>query len=280
MISSLLNQASQLLSTRSDTPKLDAELLLMHVLTVPRSYLYSHPEQELTTKQAAQFFKLIDARSEGMPIAYLIGKKEFWSLNLSVNSSTLIPRPETELLITTALALLQNKTNATIADLGTGSGAIALAIASEKPNWQIYASDNSKAALATAQENAHDLQLTNIKFVLGNWLQALPNLTFDAIISNPPYISPQEWPDYAANLRYEPKSALLADNNGLAALQTIITYADKYLKKGGFLLLEHGYQQAAAVSACFIQAGFANVTTVQDLQGQDRATYGQWNNLR
>src|SRR3990167_261068 len=202
IISQLLQDAAVLLSSLSDTALLDADILLAHVLSCPRSYLRARSTDNLTAGQIQDFKALMHRRQEGEPVAYLIGHKEFWSLDLCVNSSTLIPRPETELLVEMALQLFPDiSQHLKVADLGTGSGAIALALASERKAWEIYAVDNSETALRAAADNAHRLQINNISFYCGDWFTALPVRGFDLVVSNPPYLSEHEWPVYAADLQ-------------------------------------------------------------------------------
>jgi release factor glutamine methyltransferase len=272
-IKDILHQASLKLSY-SDSPELDAEILLSHVLQVNRVYLYTWPERNLDSSVLQLFWSLINERKRGIPIAYLIGKKEFWSFNLFVNESTLIPRPETELLVSLTLAKVK-QADAIVTDLGTGSGAIAIALASERPDWTIYATDISAEALAVARQNADNYHLTKIKFCQGDWCAALPTVLFDAIVSNPPYISSDDPHLMRMGLNYEPQIALVAAEHGLADLQNIIFQSKKYLKLGGWLLLEHGYQHSAAVRECLAEAGYEAIATEKDVMGNDRVSYGK-----
>lgn len=268
LIKNLINNALQNLKKISSTPRLDAELILAHILKKGRSYLYTHFDQELSTGDIKLFSDLITQRATGKPIAYILKHKEFWSLDLEVNEHVLIPRPETELLI--ELALQYSKSEAYVADLGTGSGAIALAISSERPNWQIVATDKSNNALLIAQKNAERLRLNNIEFKQTDWCQNLPDYKFDIIISNPPYISEND-PHLKSSIKFEPKLALVANNDGLAALQLIIFQAKKKLKSNGLLILEHGYKQGNAVKNLLLENGYQNIIQHQDLAGLDRA---------
>lgn len=247
----------------STTPKLDLEILISLVLNKPRAFLYSHPETILTQEQKNRLTQLIKRRQTGEPIAYITGTKEFWSLELIVNSSVLIPRPETEMLVELALEKITNKT-AVIADLGTGSGAIALALAKEKLNWQIIATDFSQPALDTAKYNAKKLQLSNIKFYAGNWCAALPNIKFDLIISNPPYIAKDHPALLTEDIKFEPQSALVS-NNGLFDLTQIIIQAKNKLKPGGWLMLEHGYDQSLAVQDLLRYYQYKNIMPYKDM---------------
>src|SRR3990167_2087495 len=211
------------------------------------------------------------------PIAYLTGHKEFWSLDLKVNAGTLIPRPETEILVETALQLFPEKNQSLrVADLGTGSGAIALALASERARWDIHAVDNSESALLTARDNAQRLRLMRVAFCLGNWFTALPAGELYLVVSNPPYISEQEWPVYADDLIFEPQTALLSDDAGLSDIREICGQASLFIRPGGYLMLEHGYTQGLSVRELLTKAGCKHVRTVLDLSGQERVTVGQF----
>lgn len=269
---SALQNTKQQLRSISATPALDAEILLAHLLHKPRSYLYAHPEQMLTPQQQQQYSQLIFQRQQGSPIAYIVGKKEFWSLELFVNEHVLIPRHETELLVETALQLLPANEAINLADLGTGSGAIALALASERPQWQIYATDNSESALEVAKKNAKNLNITNIEFLLGHWCEALPTIKFEAIVSNPPYIAADdpELDKYVA--KYEPKNALITPT-GLEAIETIMQQAPAYLSNNGLLLIEHGYKQTKAIVNLFKKYGFKRPECRQDYAGKDRISF-------
>jgi release factor glutamine methyltransferase len=269
------NIAATLLDAKArEIAALDAEILLAHALDVSRAYLYAFPEQELTASQAQTIENLFAKKQAGMPVAYLTQQKEFWSLRLTVSPATLIPRPETEMLVEFILEKLPS-TLMHVADLGTGSGAIALAIANERPEWQVYASDQSTAALAVAQLNSANLNINNIIWLTGDWCNALGNdLTnqLDAIISNPPYIAANDPHLLQPELTYEPQSALIAAEAGLKDLRLIITSAQNYLRPGGYLLLEHGYDQAKAVQKLLLENGYEAITTLTDLSNQDRVT--------
>lgn len=257
----------------SDSAQIDSELLLACALGCSRTHLYTWPEQILTVSQQSFFESLLDRRVLGEPIAYVTGEREFWSLNLRVNRHVLIPRPETELLVETALSLLPKQTQR-VADMGTGSGAIALALAKERPDWQIYASDLSADALRVASDNALLHKLDNVQFNQGSWCNALPADPLAMIISNPPYIDPQDAHLSQGDLRFEPLSALSAVESGIADIRAITTQASAHLLPGGWLLLEHGFEQAAAVRALLASSGFQDVRTLQDLNGLDRVTLG------
>ena len=260
----------------SDTPRLDAEILLSQVLGVARSYLYTWPDSSLTPNQYQQFQILLARRAQGEPIAYLTGYQEFWSLELQVTKDTLIPRPETELLVEQTLARLPPDSQAQVIDLGTGTGAIALAIAKERPHCRVLATDNSPAALQIAQANAQRLTLPQVKFLLSDWCTTLNSkLKATVIVSNPPYIAINDPHLTQGDVQYEPRQALVAGADGLAALQEIIAQSFPYLVAEGWLLLEHGYDQAEAVQQLFRQYAYNNITTYHDLAQIPRVTVGQ-----
>ena len=251
--------------------RLDAELLLCFCLQVQRSYLYAWSDKTLTEAQQQQFLELAQQRQHGKPLAYITGIKEFWSLPLQVNNDTLIPRPDTECIVEKALEKL-SCANQTIFDLGTGSGAIALALASECPTWSIIATDIHSATLASAQHNAQQLNLTQVQFIHSGWFENLPAIKADAIISNPPYIKADD--EHLQNLQYEPQRALVAPNNGLADLYHLIENAKSHLKTGGFLLLEHGFEQKQAVQQKMQDQGYHHLETCYDLAGHARGSWG------
>lgn len=247
----------------STTPRLDLEILISFVLNKSRAFLYSHPETILTQEQKNKLEELIKRRQTGEPIAYITNTKEFWSLELTVNKNVLIPRPETEMLVELALEKITSKA-AVVADLGTGSGTIALALAKEKPDWQIMATDFSQLALDTAAYNAKKLQVNNVRFYIGSWCEALPDLKFDLIISNPPYITPGDPHLSQEDIRFEPQSALVS-NNGLADLTQIIIQAKNKLKLGGWLMLEHGHDQSQAVQDLLLHYQYKSIIPYKDM---------------
>lgn len=249
---------------------LDAQVLLAHVLGKNRAYLHAESEAELTLAQQQAFNTLVQRRADGEPIAYLTGIKEFWSLTLHVTPDVLIPRPETELLVELILSKLPAISVLKVADLGTGSGAIALALASERPAWQITAVDQSAAALAVAHDNADRLALANVEFVLSDWCQQLPAQQYAAIVANPPYIAAGD--PHLAALHYEPQTALVAAEQGLADIATIAAQARNYLLPQGILALEHGAEQGTAVRELLGAEGYRVDQTYRDLQGLDRVT--------
>ncbi len=272
-IAALLRLASRLEGI-SDSPRLDLEVLLCHVLDKPRSYLFTWPENVLDEKQLVHFSDLLKRRSRGEPIAYLTGEKEFWSLSLEVNATTLIPRPDTELLVETALHLI-DKPDARVLDLGTGTGAIALALASERGHWHVIAVDTVPDAVALAEKNRQGLGLDNVRVMRSHWFDAVALQEFDLIVTNPPYIDADDPHLAEGDVRFEPGSALVSGNGGLADIELIICGAKKYLSDGGYLLIEHGYQQARAVRDLFHAEGYHQVVTENDLAGHERVTLGR-----
>lgn len=274
-LSNALKRAYQQLETQSDSAKFDAELLLAKVLDKDRSYLYTWPENILSIEQQQTFEELIQARIQGQAVAYLVGEQAFWTLNLKVTSDTLIPRPETELLIETALEYYSTEASLSILDLGTGSGAIALALASEFPHSQVLAVDISPAALKVAQHNAYAHQLDNVQFLHSSWFSQIPAQQFDLIISNPPYIESDDPHLQQGDLRYEPQIALASGIDGYDAIQEIIQNSSAYLKPQAYLMLEHGYQQAARTQHYLSQANFEAIQSRQDLAKYERITIGR-----
>lgn len=257
------------------TPALDAELLLAHALGVSRARLRSHPEEIAPADAATRFLALVARRAAGEPVAYILGRKGFWTLELSVDPAVLVPRPETELLVERALTLDPGG-EVRVADLGTGSGAIALALASARPRWRIIATDISAAALAVARANAAALGLERVALIQGDWLACLAARRFQLILSNPPYVAADDPALEQPELMREPRSALVAAEAGLAALRAIIRAAPEHLEPDGWLLLEHGATQAAAVAGALVARGFAQVRSHRDLAGRERMTEGQW----
>lgn len=257
--------------------RLDAEVLLAFVIKKPRSIIYSSPEYTLTNDEWIQYKSYLMRRFRNEPLAYILGTKEFWSLELSVNENTLIPRSETELLIATILDLFDHS-ESVLADIGTGSGAIAIVLAKERPHWQIHASDISSAALKVAKQNAKTHKVDRIHFYLGHLLSALPTeIKFDMIVANLPYLTESEWLERQHNLGYEPKRALVygQDEDGLAAMREVISAARFYLKPCGYLFLEHGFLQGKSLSAILTAEDFSGVQTLKDLAGLERISYGR-----
>ena len=274
-IRALLQSAKTRLQPTSETPALDAEVLLTQVLEKPRSYLFAWPEKNLSAMQVQIFQELLERRCQGEPIAYISGRREFWSLELEVNGDTLIPRPETELLVELALERIPSIKPARVADLGTGSGAIALAIASERPQTQIMATDISAAALAIAHRNSQRHNITNVEFCQGDWGLALAGQSFDVIVSNPPYIAADSCYLHQGDVRFEPYQALVAEKQGLSALDTIIAQAVTLLKPQGWLLLEHGYDQGETINTLLRHKGYTEVNNFLDMNGLSRVSMGK-----
>ena len=275
-VAAFLHAATVRLQPLSDSARLDAEILLADVLNKSRSYLYTWPDAQLTEDQQRQYQHLISRRCQGEPIAYITGKREFWSLEFNVTPATLIPRPETELLVELALQLTPVNQPVRIADLGTGSGAIAIAIASERPLAQIIATDCSQQALIVAQQNNHRLLNTDqITFRLSDWFSTLSGKRFDLIISNPPYVATNSPYLDQGDVRFEPQQALCAGIDGLDAIRYIVTHSAEFLRKEGLLLIEHGFDQANAVQALMLSANFTAITHLQDDNGKNRVTSGR-----
>ena len=272
-ITELLQQAEQSINS-SESARLDAEILFCDVMQLQRSRIYSHPEQLVPEDKSVLFQSLIEQRQLGHPIAHLTGKKEFWSLELTVNRDTLIPRPETELLVETALQIIPQDAAFSILDLGTGSGAIAIAIASERPNCRIVATDINSNALAIARKNAETHQMDNIQFYPSNWYQNIPSQSFDMIVSNPPYIRQDDEHLSQGDVRFDPELALVAGTDGMQAINMILESAKHYLASDACLLIEHGYDQKPLVQEAFLKHDFKRIKTFQDLSGQDRITLG------
>jgi release factor glutamine methyltransferase len=254
----------------------DAEALLIHALQRDRAWLFAHARDPLPTAAAERFDGLLARRAQGEPVAYLTGRRGFWTLDLAVGPATLIPRADTERLVELALERLDTAPGRRAADLGTGSGAIALALASERPQAQVLATDLSDAALAVAQANARTHGLHNVRFAHGPWLAPLAGQRFDLIASNPPYIAAGDPHLAQGDLRYEPASALASGADGLDDIRLIVAGASAHLLPGGWLLLEHGWEQGEGVRALLADAGFASVVTYQDLEARDRVSLGCW----
>lgn len=259
----------------SESPRRDAEILLGFVTGKSRTFILAFGETLLEAGQLQQLATLLARRVNGEPVAHLIGVREFWSLPLFVSPATLIPRPDTECLVEQALARLPSSP-CRILDLGTGTGAIALALASERPDCNVTAVDLIPDAVALAQRNAEHLNITNIEILQSRWFSALDGQQFAMIVSNPPYIDAHDPHLAQGDVRFEPLSALVAADNGLADLQTIIDDARKHVLPGGWLLLEHGWQQGADVRAIFAHYGWQHVATCRDYGDNERLTLGQW----
>ena len=276
-IAQMLATAQGALSVNSkcggDGARLDAEVLLAHVLRKDRAYLYTWPEQQIPTREQHQYMALVTQRVQGMPIAYLCGQRSFWSLDLAVNHSTLIPRPETELLVETALRLC-SATAARVIDLGTGTGAIALALAKERPHWQLTACDKYPGAMALLRRNLQAQGFNNVHCVQSDWFEQIADRDFDLVISNPPYVDEADPHLQQGDVRFEPRTALVSAQQGLADIIHLCEQAQWHLQPGGWLLLEHGYQQGAAVRQLMQQQGYENISTLPDLNQHERITIG------
>ncbi len=275
IIQHALKTAQQCLEPVSDSPRLDAQCLLSFVLQKPSVYLRTWPEQALEPEILQAFLKLVQRRERGEPIAYILESKQFWSLDLKVSRATLIPRPETELLVEQVIRIAKQQRLKRILELGTGSGAIAIAVASELSKKQllpqIIATDISTRALDIAKHNSKRHQQA-IEFIQSDWFQSIPQQQFDLIVSNPPYVECDDVHLTQGDVRFEPVSALASGEDGLTAIRHIAEQAQSWLKHGGWLLFEHGYQQAALVRALLSENGFVDVKTIKDLAKNDRVT--------
>jgi release factor glutamine methyltransferase len=266
----LLAEAAARLGDRAE-----AGILLAHALGRPRSWLFAHADDPVDAAGAAAFAALVERRAAGEPVAYLVGRRGFWTLDLEVTPATLIPRPETELLVELALARLPRNGAPRVADLGTGSGAIALAIARECAHAQVLATDASEAALAVARRNAETNGIRNLAFARSDWFAALAEQRFDLVVSNPPYIAAADPHLAQGDLRYEPASALASGSDGLDDIRRIVAGAQEHLTQGGWLLFEHGWDQGSAVRGLLEAAGYGEVFTAQDLERRDRVSGGR-----
>jgi release factor glutamine methyltransferase len=276
-IVNLIFQGQKILTTTSDSAKLDVEILLSLVLKKTRSYLLTWPEKKLSDEQLLEFKNLLSRRSYGEPIAYITGKKEFWSLSFVVSRATLIPRPDTETLVELVLELNSNDEVVTCLDLGTGTGAIALALASEKATWEIDAIDFNIEAVELAQLNANNLNLNQVNIYQSDWFDnVLKNKRFDIIVSNPPYIDNDNINLTQGDVRFEPKSALVATEQGLADIKHIATKARCFLNTDGQLFFEHGFEQGHAVRTILTDLGYDNAQTRLDLNGHERITWASY----
>ncbi|MEE7627612.1 peptide chain release factor N(5)-glutamine methyltransferase [Methylobacter sp. Wu8] len=276
-IKSVLRDAADSLALISGSALLDAEILLCQALNQSRPHLRAWPDKQLQPEQIKAFKALLAQRRQGTPIAYITGNREFWSRDFQVSPDVLIPRPDTELLIELSLKLIPADEPVKVIDLGTGSGIIAITLAAERPHAQISATDFSLAALRIAQVNAEKHRINNIQFYHSNWFADVPDTQFDLIVSNPPYIAEDDVHLQQGDVRFEPQSALSAPEQGLADIRTIAGAARNYLKPGGHLLIEHGYNQQQQAQTLFKDLHYDNVQTYKDLSGQPRVTHGQWN---
>ena len=271
-VSEALDWATEQLS-ESDDARLDSQVLLAYALNVSRTWLFTWPDKALDGATLTAFNALIEERKSGTPIAYITGYRDFWSLRLKVTPDTLIPRADTELLVETALTLKNVEKPCDVIDLGTGTGAIALSLANECPSWRITATDINPKTLAVAKENATTLELA-VRFKESAWFDAI-NDRYDLVISNPPYIELDDPHLQQGDLRFEPADALASGKDGLDDIRRLVQQALKHLKKDGYLLLEHGYQQAEAVRSLMAKAGYIDIETHQDIEDRDRVTLGK-----
>ena len=275
-IKTLLNQATEALCHVSESPLLDAEVILCTVLGKDRSYLRAWPEQAIDAQVIETYQIMLNARQHGKPIAYITGHREFWSRDFQVSPAVLIPRPDTELLIELSLALIPATQPYQIIDLGTGSGIIAITLAAERPSALISACDVSEAALPIAKANAVKHKVERIQFYRSHWFDSVPQGQFDLIVSNPPYLSEDDDHLHQGDLRFEPLTALISGKQGLNDINTIAKTARPRLKHNGYLLVEHGYNQQKDVQNIFRSLGYGNIQTHTDLSGQPRVTCGQY----
>ena len=271
-LAQLVEQGAALLVEVSDSAKLDAQVLLCHVLDKELSYLHTWPEKTVSQEVFLDFSRLMARRLEGEPVAYITGVREFWSLPLKVSPATLIPRPDTEILVEQVLAD-HPRPRLSCLDLGTGTGAIALALAFEQPGWQIHALDFNAQAVELARENARQLKLERVNIYQSDWFAQVPkDKSFDIIVSNPPYIDGGDKHLEQGDVRFEPETALVAAENGLADIKAIATKARDYLACGGSLYFEHGFEQGAQVRRILTELGYSDAKTTRDYGGNDRIT--------
>ncbi|MEE2767176.1 MAG: peptide chain release factor N(5)-glutamine methyltransferase [Pseudomonadota bacterium] len=274
--SSAVEAAARELAPISDSSRLDAEVLLAHLLGESRTFLRTWPDRTLSLTQLHSYCKLVAQRRNGCPIAYLTGTREFWSMDFNVNPAVLIPRPETELLVESALDLYPVDRQISVLDLGTGSGIVGIAIARERPQSQVLCTDISLEAIRIAQGNASKFSLNNICFIESDWFKLVTGQKFDLIVSNPPYIADNDPYLDGGDLLYEPKIALRSGPRGLDALRVIADQARARLKSGGFLLLEHGFDQGPSLERLLSVYGYQQISRRKDLQGHPRMTLSRW----
>ena len=274
-IAAVLRQAIEQLGPASDTARLDAEVLLANCLERPRSFLLTHGGEALSPATRERFAQSVARRQRGEPVAYIVGRREFWSLELEVDPRVLVPRPETELLVEFALGVLPTDQHAKVLDLGTGSGAVALAIAHERPDTRVIATDASPHAITLACRNAERLELGNVSFQVGDWYDPVGAMHFDLIVSNPPYIAADDPALASPDLAAEPRAALVPGPGGLEAIERIAARACEHLRPGAWLAVEHGATQARAVAALFSAAGLSTIRSLKDLAGRERVTAGR-----
>jgi release factor glutamine methyltransferase len=271
-ISDSLKEATQSLSAISDSPRLDAEILMAHVLQKNRSFLYAHPEYALSPSEQLLWQQLLEQRLHSVPVAYLVGEREFWSLPFYVSPATLIPRPATESMVAYILNHYPN-TPLQVCDLGTGTGAIAISLKHERPLWDVLAIDIQPDAIALAQKNAQRNH-TPISLICSNWFEGIPKSKFHIIVSNPPYIDPEDSHLQQGDVQHEPKSALISDKQGLADIEYLLTHSAKHLHNNGMIIFEHGYDQQERILKMMQTYGWQNAQGFQDEEGQPRFCVG------
>ena len=270
-----LQLARQSLAETSPTADLDAQVLLCHVLQCNSAHLVAWPEKELDEAQRRHFLQLIQRRRQGQPVAHLTGEREFWSMDFMVDDSTLIPRPETETLIEYVLEKHSHQTSLKLLDMGTGTGAIAIVLAKENPGWQVHACDISPQAIQLAEKNRDKHGINNLTLVKSDWFSNIDDTDYDIIISNPPYIDADDPHLQQGDVRFEPASALISDNQGMKDIEHLCAHAKDHLNNSGWLIVEHGYDQAEQVADCFTRNGYSEITQKQDLSGHTRMTAGR-----
>jgi len=275
-IQTALRVAERKLFPFHETARIDAEVLLAHGINRTRAYLHTWPEYMLSSEQLHHFMSLVQRRAAGEPVAYLTGIREFWSLPLTVTRATLVPRPETEVLVEQALHRISTATSSHIADLGTGCGAIALAIATERPASRVVATDIDTQALNVAHQNAEQLDIPNVEFRQGTWFSPIMGERFHVITSNPPYIGKNDPHVSRGDVRYEPRCALIAGHDGLEAITIIVSGAKAHLFKQGWLIVEHGHDQQGSVIKLFAAHGYENIQGISDYTGHGRIVMGQY----
>jgi release factor glutamine methyltransferase len=273
----LVDDATKQIYSQSDTPRIDAEVLIQHVTGQSMAWFIAYGDTPASAEHIKSFYELVSRRGHGEPIAYITGVRDFWTLTLKVDENVLIPRPDTEALVDSALESLARDQSLDVLDLGTGSGAIALSIAKERSMAKVIATDLHDGALNVAKANAVDNDINNVEFRQGGWFDPIDdNEQFDLIASNPPYVEPGDEHLSQGDLRFEPITALVADDQGLADLHNIIENAPRFLKDGATLIVEHGYNQAEQVAAAFVKTGFEHIELVKDINDLPRCTRGQW----
>lgn len=272
----LLDQATQSLYESCETPRIDSEYLLQHVIQQSMAWLISHGDSPATSSHIRDFMALIDERAKGVPVAYLMGYREFWTLKLNVSEHVLIPRGDTEVLVEQAIERIPRSEPTKVIDMGTGSGAIALSIAKERPNASVVATDKHSEALDIARSNSTLNNIKNVDFLISDWFSNIGNEKFDLIASNPPYVEAGDPHLQRGDLRFEPNTALVAKDQGLGDLNSIITQAPSHLKPNGWLIVEHGFNQATQVEEMMRASGFQNVSLYADLNHLPRCTAAQW----